>query len=186
MPLSTRARCGLQSASNDVVCTGWLEKSPPEKKLGSDAWKKCWFISWNGQINGDKNEYSKKPLWIINLNFCKQLDVGLTFNKKELQKSFMFDIKTNERTFYLVAEIEADMNRWVQNICQICHFSQTKESTDSLRNLSSVSQSLHSSPAEFSSSSLHLLGARNPSALSHSSQPPVSSHIRYTLSTNAP
>ncbi|EGW10250.1 GRB2-associated-binding protein 2 [Cricetulus griseus] len=88
-----------------------------------------------------KNEHSKKPLQIINLNFCKQLGVGLTFNKKKLQKSFMFDIKTNEHTFYLVAETEADMNRWVQSICQICGFSQTKESTDSLRNLSSVSHS---------------------------------------------
>ncbi|EGV96557.1 GRB2-associated-binding protein 2 [Cricetulus griseus] len=58
-----------------------------------------------------KNEHSKKPLQIINLNFCKQLDVCLTFNKKELQKSFVFDIKTNELTFYLVAETEADMNR---------------------------------------------------------------------------
>ncbi|EGV92596.1 GRB2-associated-binding protein 2 [Cricetulus griseus] len=154
MPLSTRARCGLQSAGNYVVCTGWLEKSPPEKKLGNYAWKKCWFILLRGQMNGDpdvlesyKKEHSKNPLWIINLNFCKQLDVGLTFNKKELQKSFMFDINTNERTFYLVAETEADMNRWVQSICQICCFNQTKESTDFLRNLSSVSHSHRSSPA---------------------------------------
>ncbi|ERE72252.1 caspase-14-like protein [Cricetulus griseus] len=49
----------------------------------------------------------------------------------------MFDIKTNERTFYLVAETEANMNRCVQSICQICGFSQTKESTDALRSLSS-------------------------------------------------
>ncbi|EGV96860.1 GRB2-associated-binding protein 2 [Cricetulus griseus] len=104
-----------------------------------------------------KNEHSKKPLQIINLNFYKQLDVALTFNKKELQKSFMFDIKTNACTFYLVSETEADMNRWVQSICQICSFSQTKESTDTLRNFSSVSHSLCSSPAEFSSSSQHLL-----------------------------
>ncbi|EGW00508.1 GRB2-associated-binding protein 2 [Cricetulus griseus] len=81
----------------------------------------------------------------------------LTFNKQELQKSFMFDIITNEHTFYLVAETEADMNRWVQSICQICSFSQTEESADALRNLSSVSHSLRSSPAEFSSSSHHLL-----------------------------
>ncbi|EGW04463.1 Melanoma-associated antigen B4 [Cricetulus griseus] len=118
MPLSTRARCRLQSASNDVVCTGWLGKLPPEQKLVRYAWKKCWFILRSTQINGNpdvleyyKNEHSKKSLWIINLNFCKQLDVGLTFNKKELQKSFMFDIKTNERTFYLVAETQTNMNR---------------------------------------------------------------------------
>ncbi|ERE74200.1 GRB2-associated-binding protein 2 [Cricetulus griseus] len=76
-------------------------------------------------MNGDpdvleyyKNEHSKKPLQTINLNFCKQLDIGLTFNKKELQKSFMFNIKTNERTFYLVAETEADMNRETHTVVQ--------------------------------------------------------------------
>lgn len=76
-----------------------------------------------------KNEHSKKPLRIINLNFCEQVDAGLTFNKKELQDSFVFDIKTSERTFYLVAETEADMNKWVQSICQICGFNQAEEST---------------------------------------------------------
>ncbi|MEJ1272738.1 hypothetical protein NN561_003591 [Cricetulus griseus] len=71
----------------------------------------------------------------------------------------MFDIIINEHTFYLVAETEADRNRWVQSICQICGFSQTKESTDTLRNLSLVSHNLCSSPAEFSSSSQPLLRA---------------------------
>ncbi|EGW04151.1 GRB2-associated-binding protein 2, partial [Cricetulus griseus] len=83
----------------------------------------------------------------------------LTFNKQELQKRFMFDIITNEHTFYLVAETEPDMNRWVQSICQICSFSQTKESIDTLRNFSSVSHNLCSSPAELSSSSQPLLRA---------------------------
>ncbi|MEJ1282923.1 hypothetical protein NN561_013886 [Cricetulus griseus] len=87
-----------------------------------------------------------------------QLDVALTFNKQELQRRFMFAI-INEHTFYLVAETDADRNRWVQSICQIFGFSQTKESTDTLRNLSSVSHNLCSSPAEFSSSSQPLLRA---------------------------
>ncbi|XP_035309680.1 GRB2-associated-binding protein 2-like [Cricetulus griseus] len=115
-----------------------------------------------------------------------QLDVALTFNKKEPQRSFMFDIITNERTFQLVTDTEADMNRWVQSICHICGFSQTKESTDTLRKLSSVNHSLCSSPAEFSSSSQHLLQTRRSSALSHSIQPTVSSHIQPALSTSTP
>ncbi|EGW05387.1 GRB2-associated-binding protein 2 [Cricetulus griseus] len=109
----------VRSASNDVVCTGWLEKSPPEKKLGRYAWK-------NTELQQTR---APKEVYII----------------------------TNEDTFYLVAETEADMNRWVQSICQICGFSQTTESTDALRNLSSVSHNLCSSPAEFSSSSHHLI-----------------------------
>ncbi|KAM5185185.1 GRB2-associated-binding protein 2 [Callospermophilus lateralis] len=188
------------SGGGDVVCTGWLRKSPPEKKLRRYAWKKRWFILRSGRMSGDpdvleyyKNDHSKKPLRIINLNFCEQVDAGLTFNKKELQDSFVFDIKTSERTFYLVAETEEDMNKWVQSICQICGFNQAEESTDSLRNISSASQGPRSSPAELSSSSHHLLRERKSSAPSHSSQPTlftfepsVSNHVQPTLSTSAP
>ena len=83
---------------------------------------------------------------------------------------------------------QADMNRWVQSICQICGFSQTKGkgSTDALRNLPSVSHSHHSSPAEISSSSQKLFPARRSLALSHSSQLPLSSHIQPALSTSEP
>ncbi|EHH56615.1 hypothetical protein EGM_06065 [Macaca fascicularis] len=147
------------------------------------AWKKRWFILRSGRMSGDpdvleyyKNDHSKKPLRIINLNFCEQVDAGLTFNKKELQDSFVFDVKTSERTFYLVAETEEDMNKWVQSICQICGFNQAEEST-----------------AELSSSSQHLLRERKSSAPSHSSQPtlftfepPVSNHMQPALSTSAP
>ncbi|OBS71599.1 hypothetical protein A6R68_13824 [Neotoma lepida] len=157
--------CRLQSVSDlssigdDVVCTSWLRKLSPKKKLRCYAWKKHWFILQRGRMSGNldileyfKNEHSKKPLQIINLNFCEQVDVGLTFNKKELQESFVFDIKTRERTFYLVAETEADLNKWVQSVCQIC---------DSKSSIPS-----HSS---------------QPTLL-----PPVSSHIQPVLSTSAP
>lgn len=184
----------------DVVCTGWLRKSPPEKKLRRYAWKKRWFILRSGRMSGDpdvleyyKNDHSKKPLRIINLNFCEQVDAGLTFNKKELQDSFVFDIKTSERTFYLVAETEEDMNKWVQSICQICGFNQAEESTDSLRNISSAPHGPRSSPAELSSSSQHLLRERKASAPSHSSQPTLftfepalSNHVQPALSASAP
>lgn len=79
-----------------------------------------------------KNDHSKKPLRVINLNFCEQVDAGLTFNKKELQDSYIFDIKTSDRTFYLVAETEDDMNKWVRSICQICGFNQSEENTGTM------------------------------------------------------
>uniref|UniRef100_A0A2K5WAH9 GRB2 associated binding protein 2 n=1 Tax=Macaca fascicularis TaxID=9541 RepID=A0A2K5WAH9_MACFA len=190
----------MSGGGGDVVCTGWLRKSPPEKKLRRYAWKKRWFILRSGRMSGDpdvleyyKNDHSKKPLRIINLNFCEQVDAGLTFNKKELQDSFVFDVKTSERTFYLVAETEEDMNKWVQSICQICGFNQAEESTDTLRNVSSAGHGPRSSPAELSSSSQHLLRERKSSAPSHSSQPtlftfepPVSNHMQPALSTSAP
>lgn len=107
------------------------------------AWKKRWFILRSGRMSGDpdvleyyKNDHSKKPLRVINLNFCEQVDAGLTFNKKELQDSYIFDIKTSDRTFYLVAETEDDMNKWVRSICQICGFNQSEENTGTVRAVS--------------------------------------------------
>ncbi|KAK7824588.1 hypothetical protein U0070_021509 [Myodes glareolus] len=121
---------GDMGGGDNMVCTGWLRKSPPEKKLRYYAWKK---------------------------------NAGLTFNTKELQGGFVFDIKTSECTFYLVAETEANVSKWVHSTYQICGFL----STDSLRNLFSASHSSRSSVAEFSSPSQHLLRDRKSSAPSH-------------------
>lgn len=56
-----------------------------------------------------------------------QVDAGLSFTKKELETSFVFDLKTEERTWYLVAESEDDMNRWVTSICLLCGFNPTDD-----------------------------------------------------------
>uniref|UniRef100_A0A2K6RSI7 GRB2 associated binding protein family member 4 n=1 Tax=Rhinopithecus roxellana TaxID=61622 RepID=A0A2K6RSI7_RHIRO len=181
----------LQSmTSGHVLHSGWLRKSPPEEKLRLFAWRKRWFILRKGQTSSDpdvleyyKNDGSKNPLRTINLNLCEQLDVGVTldFNKKEIQKGYMFDIKTSERTFYLVAETREDMNKWVQSICQICGFRQVEESTGSLGNTSSASHSPCSSAAEPSRSHQHLPQEREPT-----SEPPVSHRVRPTWPIPAP
>lgn len=72
-----------------------------------------------------KNDHSKKPIRVIDLHCCEQVDAGLTFKRKEFQDSFVFDIKTSDRTFYLVAETEDEMNQWVRSICQLCGFNQS-------------------------------------------------------------
>ncbi|XP_047220953.1 GRB2-associated-binding protein 1 isoform X3 [Girardinichthys multiradiatus] len=121
-------------SGGEVVCSGWLRKSPPEKKLRRYAWKKRWFILRSGRMTGDpdvleyyKNDSAKKPIRVIDLNLCQQVDAGLTFRKKDLEHSFIFDIKTIDRVFYLVADTEEDMNKWVRNICDICGFNPTDE-----------------------------------------------------------
>ncbi|KAK1786382.1 hypothetical protein P4O66_018073 [Electrophorus voltai] len=136
-------------SGGEIICQGWLRKSPPEKKLrrysdctfflfkmynNNTAWKKRWFILRSGRMSGDpdvleyyKNDHAKKPIRIIDLHCCEQVDAGLTFKRKEFQDSFVFDIKTAERTFYLVAETEEDMNRWVCSICQLCGFNQSED-----------------------------------------------------------
>ncbi|XP_054863402.1 GRB2-associated-binding protein 1-like isoform X1 [Amphiprion ocellaris] len=124
------------SAAGDVVCEGWLRKSPPEKKLRRYAWKRRWFVLRSGRLSGEpdvlqyyKNQQSRRPIRTINLNLCEQVDAGLSFTKKELESSFVFDLRTEERTWYLVAESEEDMNRWVTSICLLCGFNPTDDGT---------------------------------------------------------
>uniref|UniRef100_A0A3P8YDR6 PH domain-containing protein n=1 Tax=Esox lucius TaxID=8010 RepID=A0A3P8YDR6_ESOLU len=133
-------------SGGDVVWSGWLRKSPPEKKLRRYAWKKRWFVLRSGRLTGDpdvleyyKNNHAKKPIRVIDLNLCEQVDAGLTFNKKDLEHSFIFDIKTFDRVFYLVADTEDEMNNWVRYICDICGFNPTEDGKDNpLNNASSV------------------------------------------------
>ncbi|XP_053109166.1 GRB2-associated-binding protein 1 isoform X1 [Hemicordylus capensis] len=121
-------------SGGEVVCSGWLRKSPPEKKLKRYAWKRRWFVLRSGRLTGDpdvleyyKNDHAKKPIRIIDLNLCQQVDAGLTFNKKEFENSYIFDINTIDRVFYLVADSEEDMNKWVRCICDICGFNPTED-----------------------------------------------------------
>ncbi|XP_059821108.1 GRB2-associated-binding protein 1 isoform X6 [Hypanus sabinus] len=102
--------------------------------LISKAWKKRWFVLRSGRLTGDpdvleyyKNDHAKKPIRVIDLNLCEQVDAGLSFNKKDLENSYIFDIKTIDRIFYLVADTEEEMNKWVRCICDICGFNPTDE-----------------------------------------------------------
>ncbi|XP_077965243.1 GRB2-associated-binding protein 1 isoform X9 [Gasterosteus aculeatus] len=134
LPDSREGSQGADMSGGDVVCSGWLRKSPPEKKLRRYAWKKRWFVLRCGRLTGDpdvleyyKNDHAKKPIRVIDLNLCEQVDAGLTFNKKDLEHSFIFDIKTIDRVFYLVADTEEEMNKWVRCICDICGFNPTDD-----------------------------------------------------------
>ncbi|CAM9443585.1 unnamed protein product [Lampetra fluviatilis] len=150
--------------SGEVMCSGWLRKSPPEKKLRRYAWKKRWFVLRSGRLSGDadvleyyKSESARKPIRIINLNLCEQVDSGLTFDRKEFEKSYIFDLRTIDRTFYLVADSEHDMNKWVRCICDVCGFNPTD--SDALKGNTSRGQpspeggfSSHGPPPSSSSS----------------------------------
>ncbi|RXM98960.1 GRB2-associated-binding protein 1, partial [Acipenser ruthenus] len=121
-----------------------------------------WFRS--GRLTGDpdvleyyKNDHTKKPIRVIDLNLCEQVDAGLTFNKKDLEHSFIFDIKTIDRVFYLVADTEEEMNKWVRCICDICGFNPTDEESGKHPNQSGntvVEVPLFSSPPMMGASSV--------------------------------
>uniref|UniRef100_A0A3Q3E192 GRB2-associated binding protein 2 n=1 Tax=Labrus bergylta TaxID=56723 RepID=A0A3Q3E192_9LABR len=181
-------------SGGEILFQGWLRKSPPEKKLRRYAWKKRWFILRSGRMSGDpdvleyyKNDHSKKPIRVIDLHCCEQVDAGLTFKRKEFQDSFVFDIKTSDRTFYLVAETEEEMNKWVRSICQLCGFNQSDDNHGRLHHMP------RSVGADVPGSMAPLTGERKPSAPIHSSQPvlftfdvPVRHSHHGSLSNSAP
>nr|XP_040035962.1 GRB2-associated-binding protein 1-like isoform X2 [Gasterosteus aculeatus aculeatus] len=122
------------SGPGEVVCEGWLRKSPPEKKLRRHAWKRRWFVLRSGRLSGEpdvlqyfKSQQTRRPIRTINLSLCEQVDAGLSFTKKELESSFVFHLRTEERTWYLVAESEEDMNRWVSSISLLWGFNPTED-----------------------------------------------------------
>ncbi|XP_023782137.1 GRB2-associated-binding protein 1 isoform X5 [Cyanistes caeruleus] len=124
--------CSQQVPRSYVLATQdwwWRRENSSEK-----AWKRRWFVLRSGRLTGDpdvleyyKNDHAKKPIRIIDLNLCQQVDAGLTFNKKEFENSYIFDINTIDRVFYLVADSEEEMNKWVRCICDICGFNPTDE-----------------------------------------------------------
>ncbi|KAJ8008544.1 hypothetical protein DPEC_G00105980 [Dallia pectoralis] len=133
------------SGGADVVCQGWLRKSPPEKKLRRYAWKRRWFVLRSGRLTGNpdvleyyKHDHARKPIRIINMSLCEQVDAGLTFNQKDLDSSYVFDVRTLDRVFYLVANSEEDMNRWVRSICDLCGFNPTENEMHTVATQSAV------------------------------------------------
>ncbi|XP_053773584.1 GRB2-associated-binding protein 3 isoform X4 [Desmodus rotundus] len=147
-------------SSGDAVCTGWLVKSPPERKLQRYAWRKRWFVLRRGRMSGNpdvleyyRNKHSSKPIRVIDLSECAVWKhSGPGFVRKEFQNNFVFIVKTTSRTFYLVAKTEEEMQVWVYSITQVCNFGQLEGgAADSMESLSHTPCSLQPSSA----SSLH-------------------------------
>ncbi|XP_069895555.1 GRB2-associated-binding protein 3 isoform X1 [Dipodomys merriami] len=155
-------------SAGDAVCTGWLVKSPPERKLQRYAWRKRWFVLRRGRMSGNpdvleyyRTKHSSKPIRVIDLSECAVWKhAGPGFVRKEFQNNFVFIVKTTSRTFYLVAKTEEEMQVWVHSISQVCNLSHLEGSgADSMESLSRMPSSLRPSPA----SSLHTVHAASSS-----------------------
>ena len=55
--------------------------------LTLQAWKKRWFVLRSGRLTGDpdvleyyKNDHTKKPIRVIDLNLCEQVRLLVTFS----------------------------------------------------------------------------------------------------------
>ncbi|XP_011889306.1 PREDICTED: GRB2-associated-binding protein 3 isoform X7 [Cercocebus atys] len=155
-------------SAGDAVCTGWLVKSPPERKLQRYAWRKRWFVLRRGRMSGNpdvleyyRNKHSSKPIRVIDLSECAVWKhVGPGFVRKEFQNNFVFIVKTTSRTFYLVAKTEQEMQVWVHSISQVCNLGHLEDGTaDSMESLSYTP----SSPQPSSAGSLHTAHAASSS-----------------------
>ncbi|KAG0424287.1 hypothetical protein HPB47_028484 [Ixodes persulcatus] len=115
----------------EVVYEGWLVKSPPEKRIRRAKWRRRWFVLRpSGQVPQQyileyyTDQTYRKLKGAIDLDQCEQVDAGLEVDTKS---KFVFDIKTTKRTYYLVAETEDIMNKWVDCICKVCGLRQQPE-----------------------------------------------------------
>ncbi|XP_055984821.1 GRB2-associated-binding protein 3 isoform X1 [Sorex fumeus] len=143
-------------SAGDAVCTGWLVKSPPERKLQRYAWRRRWFVLRRGRMSGDRDvlEYYRsqratKPLRTIDLRDCAVCThTGPGFVRKEFQNRFVFVVKTTARTFYLVAKTEEEMQVWVRSISQVCNLGHLQDGTaGSAESFSCTPHSVQPSPA---------------------------------------
>lgn len=112
----------------EVVHEGMLKKSPPPKPLFRAKWRTRWFVLRSGELPGQYfleyyTDHTRRKLkGRIDLDQCDQVDAGITFanRKSESDYKYMFDIKTPKRVYYLCAETEQEMNKWVDCVCHVC------------------------------------------------------------------
>ncbi|XP_022347121.1 GRB2-associated-binding protein 3 isoform X2 [Enhydra lutris kenyoni] len=141
-------------SAGDAVCTGWLVKSPPERKLQRYAWRRRWFVLRRGRMSGSpdmleyyRSKHASKPIRAIDLSECAVWrHVGPGFLRKEFQNNFVFIVKTTSRTFYLVAKTEVEMLVWVYSISQVCNLGQLEEGADPTESCSCGPPALQPAP----------------------------------------
>ncbi|XP_050431846.1 protein daughter of sevenless [Adelges cooleyi] len=122
----------MSSENLEIVHEGWLTKSPPAKRVLKAVsvklkWRRRWFVlRHSGELPGQyflayyTDKSRRKMKGRIDLDQCEQVDAGLRFEDRKSKYHYMFDIKTPKRTYYLAAESEDDMNKWVDFVCHVC------------------------------------------------------------------
>jgi len=128
--------------SSDIVFQGWLTKSPPLEtkkqlfKAVTPKWRRRWFVLQQGAMPAQfllhyyTDHTARKLKGTIDLDQCEQVDTGLTFESGKTHYQYMFDIKTPKRVFYLAADTEEDMTRWVDYVCQVCGLRPYQQDSD--------------------------------------------------------
>lgn len=117
----------MSNTSLEIIHEGWLTKSPPSKPIWRARWRRRWFVlRHSGELPGQyfleyyTDQNCRKLKGKIDLDQCEQVDAGLRFENRKQKYQHMFDVKTPKRVYYLVAESEEDMNKWVEYVCHVC------------------------------------------------------------------
>ncbi|XP_041357068.1 GRB2-associated-binding protein 1-like isoform X2 [Gigantopelta aegis] len=124
------------------VHSGWLVKSPPERKttfrIFKSKWKRRFFVlfkpsgSLPGQyeLNYYNDDLCTKKKGTIDLEQCEQIIESLDSE----QFPYLLAIKTicrgKDRTYFLSADSEEEMTAWVRNLCSVCELKQEDTPTD--------------------------------------------------------
>jgi hypothetical protein len=105
---------------------GYLVKSPPLDKGKMKQWKKRFFILYQ---NGDKTFFqyyesydaamTSVPIDVVALRGC----LGISSNLIHKAHKHLFSVQLPQRTYYLSASTEEEMNEWVDSFCQALGFS---------------------------------------------------------------
>ncbi|CAA9996539.1 unnamed protein product [Nesidiocoris tenuis] len=127
-------------------------------------WRRRWFVlRHSGELPGQYflcyyTDRSRRTLkGQIDLDQCEQVDAGLQFENSKHKYQYMFDVCTPKRVYYLAAETESDMNKWVDCVCHVCglkSYPQDENACESEENSSlveEVNQTFESPPVSPSS-----------------------------------
>lgn len=84
------------------------------------AWRKRYFKLRSSKVlEYYKNEDGEILKGVINLEDCRTVHSDLAHKKY----SYVFDIETKNRTYYLVAQNRQEMKTWVDELCRVCGLS---------------------------------------------------------------
>ncbi|CAL8115102.1 unnamed protein product [Orchesella dallaii] len=114
------------SATKEIVHQGWLTKSPPTKSIFiRPRWRRRWFILKSGTFPNQfvleyfTDESCRRQKGLINLDECEQVHTICGPLNVQDRHRYTFHLRTPSRIYYLAADTEPEMNKWVEGLCQV-------------------------------------------------------------------
>ncbi|XP_033742258.1 GRB2-associated-binding protein 2-like isoform X4 [Pecten maximus] len=121
---------------SNVVYSGWMVKSPPEKKFRLTGpwkifrakWKRRFFVLFKPAsslphqylLNYYTDENCKKLKGCIDLEHCEQVIESLDLDIFPFLLALKTFHKGRERTYFLSTDTEDEMTTWVRSLCSVC------------------------------------------------------------------